>query len=285
MDRAGTDAYLVAVRMRAPRALNPAGREGDDVDGFKVLSLTDRAAERIKAIMAEADRPIAGLRVGVRNGGCAGMSYTMEYAEAASPARTWSRIAASGSSSIRRRCCSCSAPRWTSTTNKLAVAVRVQQPEPDLGLRLRRVRRDHAGRPRADAGPGLNRTRVRRRSGDLRRATRPCRVVDACGCGRRAWPRTCTGRPAPGARPAVSPWRQTAIAERDRDLAERLAGGALHEFAAHHAGADLLGQLRGPRSRSAPGSTMPNSSPPNRASDRAACSTLSRITIATSRST
>ena len=53
--------------------------------GFKVLSLTDRAADRIKAIMAEADRPIAGLRVGVRNGGCAGMSYTMEYAEAAKP--------------------------------------------------------------------------------------------------------------------------------------------------------------------------------------------------------
>ena len=53
--------------------------------GFKVLSLTDRAAERIKAIMADADRPIAGLRVGVKNGGCAGMSYTMEYAEAANP--------------------------------------------------------------------------------------------------------------------------------------------------------------------------------------------------------
>ena len=53
--------------------------------GFKVLSLTDRAAERIKAIMADADRPIAGLRVGVRNGGCAGMSYTMEYADARRP--------------------------------------------------------------------------------------------------------------------------------------------------------------------------------------------------------
>lgn len=52
------------------------------MSGFKVISLTDRAAERIKAIMAEADRPIAGLRVGVKNGGCAGMSYTMEYAEA-----------------------------------------------------------------------------------------------------------------------------------------------------------------------------------------------------------
>lgn len=52
---------------------------------FKVLSLTDRAAERIKAIMAQADKPVAGLRVGVRNGGCAGMTYTMEYAEARKP--------------------------------------------------------------------------------------------------------------------------------------------------------------------------------------------------------
>ena len=55
------------------------------MSGFKVLSLTDRAAERLKAIMADADTPIAGLRVGVRNGGCAGMSYTMEYAEARKP--------------------------------------------------------------------------------------------------------------------------------------------------------------------------------------------------------
>lgn len=53
--------------------------------GFKVLSLTDRAADRIKAIIADADRPIAGLRVGVKNGGCAGMSYTMEYAESRQP--------------------------------------------------------------------------------------------------------------------------------------------------------------------------------------------------------
>ena len=53
--------------------------------GFKVLSLTDRAAERIRAIIADADRPIEGLRVGVTNGGCAGMSYTMEYADAPKP--------------------------------------------------------------------------------------------------------------------------------------------------------------------------------------------------------
>ncbi len=52
---------------------------------FKVVSLTDAAADKIKAIMANAERPYEGVRVGVKNGGCAGMSYTMEYAEAANP--------------------------------------------------------------------------------------------------------------------------------------------------------------------------------------------------------
>jgi iron-sulfur cluster assembly protein len=51
---------------------------------FKVMTLTDAAAERVKSIIARADKPIAGLRVGVKNGGCAGMSYTMEYAESIS---------------------------------------------------------------------------------------------------------------------------------------------------------------------------------------------------------
>jgi iron-sulfur cluster assembly protein len=49
----------------------------------QVMRLTDAAANRIKAIMAKADKPFAGVRVGVKNGGCAGMSYTMEYAESA----------------------------------------------------------------------------------------------------------------------------------------------------------------------------------------------------------
>jgi len=52
---------------------------------FKVVSLTDAAANRVKAIMSRSDKPLAGLRVGVKNGGCAGMSYTMEYAESAAP--------------------------------------------------------------------------------------------------------------------------------------------------------------------------------------------------------
>ena len=47
------------------------------------MRLTDAAASRIKDIMAKADRPFAGVRVGVKNGGCAGMAYTMEYADSA----------------------------------------------------------------------------------------------------------------------------------------------------------------------------------------------------------
>ena len=52
---------------------------------FKVLTLTDAAANRVKDIIARAERPIVGVRVGVRNGGCAGMSYTMEYATGVDP--------------------------------------------------------------------------------------------------------------------------------------------------------------------------------------------------------
>ena len=48
---------------------------------MNVISLTDAAASRVKDIMANADKPIYGLRVGVKNGGCAGMSYTVEMAE------------------------------------------------------------------------------------------------------------------------------------------------------------------------------------------------------------
>jgi iron-sulfur cluster assembly protein len=49
------------------------------------MRLTDAAAARIKDVMAKADHPVAGVRVGVKNGGCAGMEYTMEYADSAAP--------------------------------------------------------------------------------------------------------------------------------------------------------------------------------------------------------
>jgi iron-sulfur cluster assembly protein len=51
----------------------------------KVVSLTDAAAERVRDIMAKAEQPYAGLRVGVKNGGCAGQEYVLEYANTADP--------------------------------------------------------------------------------------------------------------------------------------------------------------------------------------------------------
>jgi iron-sulfur cluster assembly protein len=51
----------------------------------QVMRLTEAAALRIKDVMARADRPVAGVRVGVKNGGCAGMEYTMEYADSVKP--------------------------------------------------------------------------------------------------------------------------------------------------------------------------------------------------------
>jgi iron-sulfur cluster assembly protein len=51
----------------------------------KVMSLTEAAASRVREIMEKSETPALGLRVGVRNGGCAGMSYTMELAERVEP--------------------------------------------------------------------------------------------------------------------------------------------------------------------------------------------------------
>jgi iron-sulfur cluster assembly protein len=52
---------------------------------FPIMSLTQAAADRVRHLTAGAERSIAGLRVGVKNGGCAGMSYTLEFAEAIGP--------------------------------------------------------------------------------------------------------------------------------------------------------------------------------------------------------
>jgi len=51
----------------------------------KVMRLTDAAAARIHEIMEKSDGRFIGVRVGVKNGGCAGMSYTMDYAESQNP--------------------------------------------------------------------------------------------------------------------------------------------------------------------------------------------------------
>lgn len=46
---------------------------------FKIMSLTDAAAERITEIIEDSDKPVIGVRVGVKNAGCAGMAYTLDY--------------------------------------------------------------------------------------------------------------------------------------------------------------------------------------------------------------
>jgi iron-sulfur cluster assembly protein len=65
------DTQVITPRPRRPRP--------------KVVTLTEAAAERVRAVLAKGDRPYIGLRVGVKNGGCAGQEYVMEYAEAANP--------------------------------------------------------------------------------------------------------------------------------------------------------------------------------------------------------
>src|SRR6266436_5886756 len=51
----------------------------------QVMKLTDAAAQRITELTKRADSEIVGLRVGIKNGGCAGQSYTVEYAHEIRP--------------------------------------------------------------------------------------------------------------------------------------------------------------------------------------------------------
>lgn len=80
---AGTDAILVPETdhdvMCFASVLN---RQGNFKMALPIMRLTDRAADRVKAIIKRSETPIAGLRVGVKKGGCAGMEYTMDYAAA-----------------------------------------------------------------------------------------------------------------------------------------------------------------------------------------------------------
>ena len=52
---------------------------------FAAMTLTDRAARARSQSRRHVDKPIVGLRVGVKNGGCAGMSYTVEFADQKNP--------------------------------------------------------------------------------------------------------------------------------------------------------------------------------------------------------
>ena len=51
----------------------------------QIITLSNNAAERIKDIMSNAEKDSVGVRVGVKSGGCAGMSYVMEYTKNPNP--------------------------------------------------------------------------------------------------------------------------------------------------------------------------------------------------------
>ena len=59
-------------------SLNPRPRP-------QIMKLTDAAAARVREIMGKSGKPAAAVRIGVKNGGCAGMEYTLEWAEAQKP--------------------------------------------------------------------------------------------------------------------------------------------------------------------------------------------------------
>jgi len=51
----------------------------------QVMRLTEAAADRLRELSAASGKDVEGVRIGVKNGGCAGMEYTMEYAEERGP--------------------------------------------------------------------------------------------------------------------------------------------------------------------------------------------------------
>jgi iron-sulfur cluster assembly protein len=53
---------------------------------FQIVSVTERAADRVREILANADTPAEGIRIGVKKGGCAGMEYTVDLVREPPPA-------------------------------------------------------------------------------------------------------------------------------------------------------------------------------------------------------
>ena len=112
------------------------------------MRLTDAAAERIHEIMAQADKPVAGVRVGVKNGGCAGMEYTMEYADGQQPLDEVVEDKGVKILIDPKAVLFLLGTEMDYKTDEAEVGLRVQQSEPDLRLRLRRERPVETGRGR-----------------------------------------------------------------------------------------------------------------------------------------
>ena len=46
-----------------------------------IIQITDNAAQRVKSLLDKRQKPAVGIRVGIKSGGCSGLSYTFEYAD------------------------------------------------------------------------------------------------------------------------------------------------------------------------------------------------------------
>ena len=109
----------------------------------QVMKLTEAAAQRIAELTARADSEIVGLRVGIKNGGCAGQSYTVEYAHDIRP--TDEVVEDKGVKILvdPKAVLFLLGTEMDYKVDKMSAAVHLQQPEPDRRLRLRRVGAAH----------------------------------------------------------------------------------------------------------------------------------------------
>ena len=58
---------------------------GDDMTDKPILTLTDKAAEHIRTLVAKGEDDTIGIRIGIKTAGCSGMKYQVEYANSKKP--------------------------------------------------------------------------------------------------------------------------------------------------------------------------------------------------------
>jgi iron-sulfur cluster assembly protein len=80
IERPAPEAAAAPAPAPAPKSERRAARPRP-----KALILTERAAERVRALLAARGKPSAGIRIGIRTKGCSGLSYTLEYADEKGP--------------------------------------------------------------------------------------------------------------------------------------------------------------------------------------------------------
>ena len=77
--------------------------------GFEVITVTEAARSRLAEILSSNPQS-KGIRIGVKNGGCAGMEYTVDLVDEVVPVKTRLQHRKVPSMSPRRRFCSCWGP-------------------------------------------------------------------------------------------------------------------------------------------------------------------------------